>query len=141
MRSLKTLDKIIALKEREIKQQRQKVQQIYSKINLINEKIKNFEKQINKYQNINVFSPYQISLIVENVSYLKKQIENYLIARSKIEKVLEKELNKLKDIFAEKKAVETLKSKIEFNINKQEKIKERTLLDEFASRKYISDSS
>lgn len=141
MGHLKTLNKIIAIKEREIRQQKQKIQQISSKINLINEKIKTLEKQINKYQNLFVSSPSQMPFIVENISHLKNQIENYLEAKAKIEKVLEKELDKLKEIYAEKKAIEILKSKIELNISKEEKIKERILLDEFASRKYISNSS
>jgi len=140
MKHLKTLNKIINIKEREIKQQKQKIQQISSKIDLINKKIEIFKNQINKYQNFYVISPSQMPFVVENISRLKNQIENYLEAKSKIEKVLEKELDKLKEIYAEKKAIEVLKSKIELSISKQEKIKERTLLDEFASRKYISDS-
>ena len=142
MKQLKTLNKIINIKEGEIRQQKQKIQQISSKINLIKEKIEMFKKQIKKYQDFcTSSSPSQMPFIVDSISHLKNQIENYLEAKSKIEKVLEKELDKLREIYAEKKAIETLKSKIELNISKQEKIKERTILDEFASRKYISDIS
>ena len=141
MQSLKTLEKIIKIKERELRQQKQKIQQIYSKINFIERKIENLRKEIYKVQTQNVSSIFEISMAPQNVIYLSNKIEKYILAKINLEKTLEKELSKLKDIFSEKRAIETLKNKIELQIKHKEEIKERNLLDEFASRKYISNSS
>ncbi len=141
MQSLKTLEKIIKIKERELRQQKQKIQQIHSKINFIERKIENLRKEIYKVQTQNVSSIFEISMAPQNVIYLSNKIEKYILAKINLEKTLEKELSKLKDIFSEKRAIETLKNKIELQIKHKEEIKERNLLDEFASRKYISNSS